>query len=97
MISPELAGIMIILIGLYGLLTKENLIKIVLSINVISIGLVLFFIGVGYVEGADVPIMPREKVVDPLPATLMLTTLVVDVAITSLALALILKMRREEE
>ncbi|MCD6189765.1 MAG: cation:proton antiporter subunit C [Thermococcus sp.] len=97
MISPELVGIMIILIGLYGLLTKENLIKIVLSINVISIGLVLFFIGVGYVEGADVPIMPREKVVDPLPATLMLTTLVVDVAITSLALALILRMRREEE
>ncbi|HDG64144.1 MAG TPA: cation:proton antiporter [Thermococcus sp.] len=97
MISPELVGVMIILIGMYGLLTKENLIKIVLSINVISIGLVLFFIGVGYVEGADVPIMPREKVVDPLPATLMLTTLVVDVAITSLALALILKMRREEE
>ncbi|HHI00942.1 MAG TPA: cation:proton antiporter [Thermococcus litoralis] len=97
MISPELVGIMIILIGIYGLLTKENLIKIVLSINVISIGLVLFFIGVGYVEGADVPIMPREKVVDPLPATLMLTTLVVDVAITSLALALILRMRREEE
>ncbi|USS40410.1 cation:proton antiporter subunit C [Thermococcus aggregans] len=97
MISPELVGIMIILIGLYGLLTKENLIKIVLSINVISIGLVLFFIGVGYVEGADVPIMPREKVVDPLPATLMLTTLVVDVAITSLALALILRIRREEE
>jgi len=96
-ISPELVGVMIILIGMYGLLTKENLIKIVLSINVISIGLVLFFIGVGYVEGADVPIMPREKVVDPLPATLMLTTLVVDVAITSLALALILKMRREEE
>jgi len=96
-ISPELVGIMIILIGLYGLLTKENLIKIVLSINVISIGLILFFIGIGYVEGADVPIMPREKVVDPLPATLMLTTLVVDVAITSLALALILRMRREEE
>jgi len=96
-INPELVGVMIILIGMYGLLTKENLIKIVLSINVISIGLVLFFIGVGYVEGADVPIMPREKVVDPLPATLMLTTLVVDVAITSLALALILKMRREEE
>ncbi|HIH72049.1 MAG: Putative monovalent cation/H+ antiporter subunit C [Thermococcales archaeon 44_46] len=97
MINPEIAGIIIILIGLYGLMTKENLIKIVLSINVVSIGLVLFFIGTGYIEGGDVPIMPREKVVDPLPATLMLTTLVVDVAITSLALALILKMRREEE
>ncbi|NJE25536.1 cation:proton antiporter [Thermococcus sp. MV5] len=97
MISPEIAGIIIMLIGFYGLMTKENLIKLVLSINVVSVGLVLFFIGTGYIEGGGVPILPRRTVVDPLPATLMLTTLVVDVAITSLALALILKMESEEE
>ncbi|KPU62480.1 cation:proton antiporter [Thermococcus sp. EP1] len=97
MISPEIAGIIIMLIGFYGLMTKQNLIKLVLSINVVSVGLVLFFIGTGYIEGGDVPILPRRIIVDPLPATLMLTTLVVDVAITSLALALILKMESEEE
>lgn len=97
MISPEIAGIIIMLIGFYGLMTKENLIKLVLSINVVSVGLVLFFIGTGYIEGGDVPILPRGIIVDPLPATLMLTTLVVDVAITSLALALILKMESEKE
>ncbi|ASJ10568.1 cation:proton antiporter [Thermococcus sp. P6] len=97
MISAEMAGIVIMLIGLYGLMTKRNLIKLVLSVNVVSVGLVLFFIGVGYIEGGDVPILPSETIVDPLPATLMLTTLVVDVAITSLALAIILKMRGEEE
>ncbi|RLF72937.1 cation:proton antiporter [Thermococci archaeon] len=97
MISAEFTGIIIMLIGMYALMTKENLIKLVLSINVVSIGLVLFFIGTGYIEGGDVPILPRSTVVDPLPATLMLTTLVVDVAITSLALALVLKIRREEE
>jgi len=96
-ISAELTGIIIMLIGMYGLMTKENLIKLVLSVNVVSIGLVLFFIGTAYIEGGDVPILPRSTVVDPLPATLMLTTLVVDVAITSLALALVLKIRREEE
>ena len=78
------------LIGLYGLISKEKPLKQVLSINVLSIGLVLFFVGAGYIEGGDFPIMPSNPV-DPLPATLMLTTLVVDVAITALALAMILR------
>ena len=95
MIEAELAGIIIMLIGFYGLMSKRNLIKIVLSINIVSIGLVLFFVGTGYREGASAPIMPREIVADPLPAALMLTTLVVDVAITALALTIILRMRRE--
>lgn len=96
MINAEIAGVIIMLIGLYGLLTKENLIKQVLAINIVSTGLVLFFVGTGYVEGANFAIAPNENMVDPLPSTLMLTTLVVDVAITSLALALILRMRGEE-
>ncbi|WP_054839597.1 NADH-quinone oxidoreductase subunit K [Thermococcus sp. JCM 11816] len=95
MINTETAGVIVMLIGLYGLISKDNPIKQVLSINVISLGLVLFFIGAGYVEGGgDFPIMPSNSV-DPLPATLMLTTLVVDVAITALALAMILRIGRE--
>ncbi|AJC70812.1 MAG: cation:proton antiporter subunit C [Thermococcus sp.] len=90
MINAETAGIIVMLIGLYGLISKEKPLKQVLSINVLSIGLVLFFVGAGYIEGGDFPIMPSNPV-DPLPATLMLTTLVVDVAITALALAMILR------
>lgn len=90
MINAETAGIIVMLIGLYGLISKEKPLKQVLSINVLSIGLVLFFVGAGYVEGGDFPIMPSNPV-DPLPATLMLTTLVVDVAITALALVMILR------
>ncbi|NJF24448.1 cation:proton antiporter subunit C [Thermococcus sp. Bubb.Bath] len=94
MINAETAGIVVMLIGLYGLMSKENPIKQVLSINVISLGLILFFMGTGYVEGGSFPIMPTNPV-DPLPSTLMLTTLVVDVAITALALAMILRNGRE--
>ena len=94
MISPEQAGVIIMLVGIYGLMAKREPIKLVLSINVVSLGLVLFFIGLAYSPGKDVPIMPTDPV-DPLPATLMLTTLVVDVAITSLALAIIIRMRRD--
>ncbi|AHL23296.1 cation:proton antiporter subunit C [Thermococcus nautili] len=90
MISPELAGIAVMLVGIYGLMAKREPVKLVLSLNVVSLGLVLFFVGLAYYPGGDVPVMPTEPV-DPLPATLMLTTLVVDVAITSLALAMVLR------
>ncbi|AEK73727.1 putative monovalent cation/H+ antiporter subunit C [Thermococcus sp. 4557] len=96
MISPEQAGILIMLVGIYGLMSQREPIKLVLSINIVSLGLVLFFIGLAYSPEKDVPIMPANPV-DPLPATLMLTTLVVDVAITSLALAVILRMGGDGE
>ncbi len=92
MINSRITGIIVILIGLYGIIAKRKPIKQILSVNVMSTGLILFFVGVGYMEDAKIPILPQGKVVDPLPATLMLTTLVVDVALTSLALVLILKM-----
>ncbi|MDD3492102.1 MAG: cation:proton antiporter subunit C [Candidatus Thermoplasmatota archaeon] len=91
-LTSEVAGIILVLIGLYGLMTKSNLVKQVLAINVISTGVVLYFTKLGYVEGGTAPLIPSEVMVDPLPATLMLTALVIDVAITSFALALIMRM-----
>lgn len=97
MIDSANIGIMIMLIGMYGLMVKRNLIKQLISINIISVGLVLFFVGIGYVEGGGYPIFPVEIAVDPLPAALMITTLVVDVAITSVGLAMVIRMNREQE
>ncbi len=96
-LTAEKAGIALILVGLYGLMVKTDLIKHVISINIISTGVVLFFTSLGYVQGGKAPLIPNADMVDPLPATLMLTTLVIDVAITSFALALIIRMRRDED
>jgi len=94
-ITGGTVGITLVLIGLYGLMTKTDLVKQVIAINVISTGVVLYFTNLGYVEGGEAPLISSTVMVDPLPATLMLTTLVIDVAITSFALALI--MRIEED
>ncbi len=96
-LTAEIAGIILFLIGVYGLMTKEDLIKQVLAINIISAGIVLYFVGVAYVSGGGVPILPNDKVVDPLPATLVLTGFVVDVAITALALAIIIRIKGERK
>ena len=96
-LNAQLAGVILLMIGLYGLITNKNLIKQVISINVLSTGVFLFFTSLGYVAGKNAPLIMNDSMVDPLPATLMLTTLVIDVAETALALALILRMRGDKE
>ncbi|MFW6048078.1 MAG: cation:proton antiporter subunit C [Candidatus Natronoplasma sp.] len=101
-LTAPVTGVILMMIGLYGLMVKRDLIQQVISINIISPGVVLYFTGLGYVSGAEVPLFPNTNVVDPIPATLMLTTLVIDVAVTSFALALIIKIeeievRRDED
>ncbi|MFO7793235.1 MAG: cation:proton antiporter subunit C [Candidatus Saliniplasma sp.] len=90
-LTAPITGVILIMIGLYGLMVKRDLIKQVICINIISPGVVLYFTGLGYVSEAKAPLLPFTNVVDPIPATLMLTTLVIDVAVTSFALALIIK------
>lgn len=86
------AGILLAFIGLYGIMTRKNLIKIILCMNMVFLGLVIFFVSLGYTEGGTAPILGDYILyVDPLPHTLMLTTVVVELSTTALALALIIK------
>jgi len=85
-------GIILILVGLYGMIAKKHVFKIIFGLIIISTGLVLFFVSVGYVDTGAAPIVSGDTTyVDPLPHTLMLTTIVVEVCTTTLALVLALK------
>ena len=90
-------GIIIILIGLYGLLVKRNLIKMVMSLYVMNSGVILLFVSIGYVSGGQAAILENSKklMVDPLPQAVMLTSLVIGLGITALALALAIKIYDE--
>jgi len=89
-------ALVIFLIGLYGLIVKKNLIKKAMGLNILTSGIILFFISLGYKKGLTAPIMEEgvTKVVDPLPQALMLTTIVIGVCITALALSLIIRIYR---
>lgn len=93
-------GIVIILIGIYGILTKRNIIKMTMSLYVMNSGIILFFVSLGYKVSAQAAIfenssLPIEQgkilMVDPLPQAVMLTTIVIGLGITALALALSIK------
>jgi multicomponent Na+:H+ antiporter subunit C len=90
----QYAAIVLIMLGLYGILTKRNVIKIIVSLNILEIGLNLFIVSVGYVDGGLAPIFTSVNAtnslsfVDPLPQALVLTAIVIGVGTTALGLAI---------
>ncbi|MBU4314762.1 MAG: cation:proton antiporter subunit C [Actinobacteria bacterium] len=87
------------MIGLYGVMSKNNLIKKIMGLTIMNGSIVLFFISIGYRKGGLAPILekgttggnPTTIFVDPLPQALMLTAIVIGISVTALALALIVK------
>jgi len=97
--TPINISLLVFMIGLYGVMSKNNLIKKIMGLTIMNGSIVLFFISIGYREGGLAPILekgmtgdiPTTIVVDPLPQALMLTAIVIGISVTALALALIVK------
>lgn len=96
--TPINISLLVFMIGLYGVMSKNNLIKKIMGITIMNGGIVLFFISIGYREAGLAPILEKGTidgtttiVVDPLPQALMLTAIVIGISVTALALALIVK------
>ncbi len=82
-------------IGLYTVLTHNNLLKRVIGINIMETSVFLFFVSIGYISQAKAPIiLPNQEVmyINPLPSALILTGIVVAVSITAYSLSLIVKL-----
>jgi multicomponent Na+:H+ antiporter subunit C len=80
------------LVGLYGVLVKRNLFKILIGLSVVEYAINLLFALIGYREGGTAPIrtqgMPADTVfVDPIPQALVLTAIVIGLATTALLAA----------
>jgi multicomponent Na+:H+ antiporter subunit C len=87
------------LVGLYGVVTRRNLVKIAISLSIMEISIFLFFALLGYIRGGVAPIVntaePDKIYVDPLPQALVLTAIVIGLATTSLLLAVIIRLYRK--
>lgn len=83
-------------IGLYGVLRKRNVIKIIIGIILCEYSANLFFILMGYRLNGRAPIMAPgttiENMVDPLPQSIVLTTIVIGLATTILLVALAMRL-----
>ena len=94
--------ILLMMTGFYIVVSRGNLVKKVVGLNIFQVSVFMFYISIGKVTGGTPPILPVDLHVDPdvvysnpLPHVLILTAIVVGVATTSLALALIVRIREE--
>ncbi|RLG67322.1 MAG: cation:proton antiporter [Methanobacteriota archaeon] len=96
---PYLAVVALILIGLYAVLFRRNLIKIVIGVTLIESGVNLFLITLGYRENSIAPIYTSNPNVNqamalPVPQALTLTSIVIGVAVLALMLSFIIHIYR---
>jgi multicomponent Na+:H+ antiporter subunit C len=87
------------LLGVWGLVRKHNLIKKVIALSLVNSALVILFVYLGSLSGSTAPIMlpgldEAARVVDPLPQALTLTTIVIGICLTALALVLVVGIHR---
>jgi multicomponent Na+:H+ antiporter subunit C len=87
----------LVLIGLYIILVKRNLIKVIIGLGILDTGVNLFLISVGYITKGTAPIFSKtgidsERMVDPVPQALVLTAIVIGVAVLALALSLAIRL-----
>lgn len=98
-------GILVILVGLWGLLTQKNLIKIVIGFALFDTGIHIVMVSIGYIKNRTAPIIDSavdmnnavNLVVDPIPQALVLTAIVIGLGITALMLSYVLKMYQKKK
>jgi multicomponent Na+:H+ antiporter subunit C len=92
-----LAVIALMMIGLYIAISRGNLVKKIMGINIFQASVILFYVSMGKVSGGTAPILVEgsEPVLysNPVPHVLMLTAIVVGVASTALGLALVVRVK----
>jgi multicomponent Na+:H+ antiporter subunit C len=93
---PYILCLILFLIGLYAVLVKKNLIKIIIGLGIIDYSLNLFLVLIGYKKQSIFPILSKDTqiqpMVDPLPQALVLTAIVIGLAVTMLMVAIAIRL-----
>jgi len=88
------------MVGLFGILTQKNLIKIIVSVAIIEYAVNVFLILVGFRSGGHAPIVGSladagsfaAGSVDPLPQAMVLTAIVIGLGVLALLVAIALRL-----
>ncbi|MEF8873066.1 MAG: cation:proton antiporter subunit C [Candidatus Thermoplasmatota archaeon] len=94
---PYLAVVILFSIGLYVVLFKKNLIKIIMGIMIMQNGANLFLVSLAYRDGYYAPIFTSAESADmvmPTPHALTLTSIVIGLATTALMLSFTIMIKR---
>ncbi|MEE4271591.1 MAG: cation:proton antiporter subunit C [Thermoanaerobaculales bacterium] len=85
--------VFLMMTGLYVVVSRGNLVKKIIGLNIFQVSVIMFYVSMGKIRGGTAPIEAEgfELFSNPLPHVLMLTAIVVGVATTAVALALVVR------
>ena len=93
--------LILLLLGLYGMIFKKNLVKKLIGMTIFQVAIIMFYVASAVKWGATVPILDpalgaadATKYISPLQHCLMLTAIVVGVATSGVAFALVIAIYR---
>jgi multicomponent Na+:H+ antiporter subunit C len=89
----------LLLVGLYALVAKKNVVRIIIGIAILDYGINLLLVLMGYRHGGSAPILGKGETtaqlaarsVDPLPQVMVLTNIVVELAMVVVVVALAIR------
>ena len=99
-----IASVFPIVLGLYTICTKKNLIKIVLGLGIIDYGVNMLIVSFGFNDGGTAPIYQMSDLLngvsptfflDPVPQALTLTSIVIGACVDAMALSLVIMIYRK--
>ena len=96
-----IASFFLIVLGLYCIAVKYNLVKTVIGLSILDYGVNLLIITIGFNPGGTAPIFtqgeitPASYFVDPIPQALTLTSIVIGACVTAMSLALVIKLEEQ--
>ena len=87
--------IILMMIGLYTVISRGNLVKKIIGLNIFQVSVFFLYISMSTVEGGAAPIITEgvKLYSNSLPHVLILTAIVVGVATTALGLALVVRIK----
>ena len=85
-------------LGLFGMIVCKNYMKKLMSMNIMQVAVILFFLCFAQKSGGMIPVLDGVTTdpnlyINPLPHALMLTAIVVSLGTTGVALALLMRMK----
>ena len=98
-----ITGFLIILAGLWAIITRKNIIKMIIGFSLFDTGLHIVMVSLAYVKGSTAPILDSAvgieaatKIADPVPQALVLTAIVIGLGVTALMLAFAIKLHKSK-
>jgi len=90
----------LLLIGLYGVIAKRNVIKIILGVLIIDYAVNMLLVLIGYRRDGVAPIVSADEdvkkwaaaSVDPLPQAMVLTSIVIGLGLAALMVAMAIRL-----